>query len=150
MKKPPKYEPLTFESDITKLPLKRNGDRSGDTSANLYMSMLLSRAWRGLTDRQKVLYLYCKAQYYGEKPDRKTHMTQAEIDGGANVNLMKRFTMNRNKWSDMYELYSESTSRYFWRDMNALIEKGFIRKVESGKTTRTKNIYEFADDWRKL
>ena len=40
---------------------------SNDTSANLYMSMLLSDAWRALTAQQQRLYLYCKSQYYAEK-----------------------------------------------------------------------------------
>ena len=51
-----------------KKPFESNG-ASNDTSANLYMSMLLSDAWRALTAQQQRLYLYCKAQYYAEKHD---------------------------------------------------------------------------------
>lgn len=40
---------------------------SSDTSANIYMSMIMSVAWRQLSSNQKVLYVYCKAQYYAEK-----------------------------------------------------------------------------------
>lgn len=52
-----KYQKKDFEST----------GATSDTSANIYMSMLLAPAWRELTANQQRLYLYCKAQYYGEK-----------------------------------------------------------------------------------
>ena len=57
MRKKTKYEKKTFESDCS----------SSDVSANIYLSMLTSPAFMDLSNGQKVLYLYCKSQYYAEK-----------------------------------------------------------------------------------
>lgn len=119
-----KYCKKSFES---------NGSNS-DTSANIYISMMLSLAWLALTKQQQVLYLACKGQYYGEK--KKPY------------NNPLYFTMNRSKWHHMYKLYSLSNSAGFYRDMSALIEHGFIICIESGASTRTKNIYAFSDKWQ--
>ena len=108
---------------------------TADTSANIYMSMLTSDAWRELSAKQQVLYIYCKAQYYGEK-------TKATGNPLA-------FTMNQSKWRDLYGLYKKNDEKSFYRDIAALIEKGFIVCLESGATTRTKSIYAFSDKWRQ-
>ena len=119
-----KYEKKAFEST----------GATNDTSSNIYISMLLSPAWIALSGSQKALYLYCKAQYYAEKskPD----------------NNPLRFTMNRSKWLLLYKLYT-SNSAGFYRDMAALIEKGFIACVGCGAISRTKSIYEFSSMWQK-
>jgi hypothetical protein len=61
------YEPKSFESDVTILPKTKKKICAKDVSANIYVSMLMSQAWHDLSLKQKELYLYCKAQYYGEK-----------------------------------------------------------------------------------
>jgi len=120
-----RYEKKAFEST----------GRSSDTSANIYMSMLLSKAWRKLTAQQQRLYMYCKAQYYAEK--RKP------------LQDAKCFTMNQSKWCGLYGLYKKSNAKGFYRDISALIEYGFIICVECGAFTRTKSIYKYSDMWRK-
>ena len=122
-KKP--YEKKRFESTGT----------SSDTSANIYMSMLLSPAWLELTANQQRLYLYCKAQYYAEKNKHNSDPIT--------------FTMNRSKWCLLYKLYSDTNRDGFYRDRDALIERGFIRVVVGGQNTRTKTIYAFWDMWQK-
>ena len=124
-KKKPTYQKKPFES---------NGDGS-DTSANLYMSMLTSKAFQDLTAQQARLYLFCKAQYYAEK--KKPNNDQL------------CFTMNKSKWSGLYKLYDENNGRGFRRDMEALIEHGFIVCVECGAFTRTKSIYRFSSEWQR-
>lgn len=59
------------------------------------------------------------------------------------------FTMNRSKWCALYRLYEDENHKGFYRDMNALIEKGFIRCVQSGRTDRTKSVYAFSDAWQQ-
>lgn len=117
-----------------KKPFESNG-ASSDTSANLYVSMLLSDAWRSLTAQQQRLYLYCKAQYYAEKQK-------------PNGNPLC-FTMNQAKWCGLYRLYEKSNAKGFYRDMAALIEAGFVSCIECGATTRTKSIYRFSAMWQK-
>jgi hypothetical protein len=108
---------------------------SSDTSANLYMSMLTSSAWRDLSAKQQVLYTYCKAQYYGEKMKPKQDS--------------ECFTMNQSKWCGLYGLYEKGNAKGFYRDMEALIEHGFITCVECGAVTRTKSIYRFSSKWKQ-
>ena len=119
------YQKKTFESAGT----------SSDTSANVYMSMLLSSAWKDLTANQQRLYVYCKAQFYAEK--RKPNSDPL------------CFTMNQTKWADLYELYQRNNAAGFYRDMSALIEHGFVSCVECGAVTRTKSIYKFSSMWQK-
>ncbi len=122
-KKP--YTPKSFESTGI----------NGDISANLYRSMLLSPAWQDLTAQQKVLYLTCKLQLYGE---RKKPVSDDELT----------FTMNKGKWASTYSLYDDNNGRGFRRDLAALIEHGFISCVTCGAITRTKSIYRFSSMWR--
>lgn len=108
---------------------------SNDTSANLYMTMLLSPAWKDLTANQQRLYLYCKSQYYAEKQ---------KPNGDPLC-----FTMNQAKWSDLYGLYQKNNAAGFYRDMASLIGHGFITCAECGAITRTKSIYRFSDMWQR-
>ena len=87
-----KYKPKSFESTGI----------SSDTSANIYMSMLLSNAWNKLTKNQQILYVYCKAQYYAEKRKPKTMVIELNEN---EQNLC--FTMNKSKWCKMYGLYKD-------------------------------------------
>jgi len=108
---------------------------SSDTSANIYMSMLRSKAWRQLTAQQRDLYVHCKSQYYAEK--KKPNGDQL------------CFTMNQSKWCDLYKLYKKTNAKGFYRDMAALIAYGFIECVECGANTRKKSIYRLSDMWQK-
>jgi len=125
----PQYQKKSFESTGV----------SWDTSANIYMSILLSEAWRALTPAQAKLYLYCKAQLYAEKNKPIT------IDGETRDEY---FTMNRHKWCRLYGLYKDNNREGFHRSMDALIEKGFVELIQSGKTNRTKNIYALSSKWQ--
>lgn len=120
-----KYEKKSFESTGI----------SSDTSANIYMSMLLSDAWKNLTANQQRLYLYCKAQYYAEKKKPRDDPLC--------------FTMNKSKWSKLYGLYDSSNGKGFIRDMTALIQFGFVSCVECGASSKTKSIYRFSAKWRE-
>lgn len=146
-KKRIKYIPKSFESQPSFIPKRKNGNNATDVSANIYISMLMSQAWHNLTGKQKELYLYCKAQYYGEKKNLSEHITIQEKELKGSVNIEKRFTMNKSKWCDIYGIYSENGKRHFYKDMQALIDNGFVEIIQNGKTNRTKNIYEFSSKW---
>ena len=148
-KKRKKYTPKKFESD---------GSPS-DTSANIYVSMIHSRAWNELTARQKTLYLYCKIQYYDEKRkpvkyedrNKPKSLTKSEYP----EHNRTWFTLNQFKWYEKYRLYTNKNS--FYTDIEALIMHGFIFCVECGsytivendKTTYASTIYAFSDKWQK-
>ena len=97
--------------------------------------MLMSTAWQSLSKSQQVLYMYCKAQYYAEKKKPENNPLY--------------FTMNKSKWNKLYNLYTNSNSAGFYRDIQELILKGFIICVESGAVTRTKSIYSYSNMWQK-
>jgi hypothetical protein len=128
-----KYVPKSFESTGS----------SSDTSANIYVSMLMSERWQSLTKNAQVLYVYCKAQYYAEK--KKPTPQVKEVTESERT---KCFTMNKSKWKDLYGIY-KSDNGQFNKDMKMLIENGFVKIVENGSITRTKTIYCFSDEWRK-
>lgn len=144
------YKPRAFESEPTFLPQNEKGKHNTDTSANIYISMLQSQAWHNLTYKQKELYLYCKAQQFGETKKKSEHLTEYEKENKIDVDLSKRFTMNKSKWFNIYGLYTKNSQRHFYKDIKALIDNGFVIAVEKGQITRTKNIYEYTDKWRSL
>lgn len=127
MAKKTKYQKKTFEST----------GASSDISANIYDSMIISKAYKELTAKQRDLYLHCKLQYY-RVPNRQRPDPEDPT----------KFYFNQALWCDKYELYIKTSARLFYRDMGALIEKGFIRCVSSGKTSRTKSVYQLSDKWR--
>lgn len=129
-KKRIKYIKRGFESD----------GRSDDVSANIYFSMITHSKFIQLTGRQLKLYLVCKLQYYKQ--------SKHPIDSAGNTDS-SYFYMNRELWQNVYQLYSPNTQRHFYTDMQALIDLGFIELVESGKFSRTKNIYKLSDKWQR-
>lgn len=132
-KKQNKYIPKPFESDGS----------SSDTSANIYISMLTSESWQALSKNAQVLYLYCKAQYYAEKQKPKpTIITLSEQQ------QKQTFTMNKSKWQSLYKIY-KSDNGQFNKDMQMLIDYGFVEVLQSGHNTRSKSIYLLSDKWNK-
>ena len=126
-----KYVKKSFESD----------GNSSDTSANIYNSMLKSPAWKSLKPRAKVLYLTMKNQYYAQrhKPS-KDYPEIPEFDG------QDVFYFNQHLWKVDYALYTKPSS--FYDDCTILEDRGFIKKLVSGKASFTKNIYKLSGDWR--
>jgi hypothetical protein len=139
MSKKSKYTPQSYESTGTK-PGCKPGTR--DVSGNIYMSMLLSRAWLDLSPQQKTLYVCCKAQQYAEHQDK----LGKEIGYGVHFkgNL---FTMNHEKWCNVYKLYADTNRAGFHRDMDALIAHGLIDCVRCGKIGRVRSIYAYSVRW---
>lgn len=103
--------------------------------------MLTSAAFTSLKTRQKVLYLYCKAQYYGKRKPRRDYPDIEEIRGDDCFYL---------SWAvvKQYELYQESMHSNFYKDMQVLIEHGFIERVSAGKYKK-KSIYRYSSGWKE-
>ncbi len=103
-------------------------------SANIYASMIQSKAWMQLSKNARLLYVYMKLQYYGAK----NLVDHPETD----------FVFNWALASKTYGLYTNY--KQFQNDKNMLITNGFIELIENGKNTRTKSIYRFSDKWQSL
>lgn len=134
-----KYKPKKFESRGEKYK-DGTGKLKTDTSANIYESMLTAPAFIQLKARQKILYIYLKAQYYGHRKPSKDY---------PDLEQFKEDTCFYFNWqmAQDYQLYKQSMSRDFYRDMKALQEAGFIDMLSSGKTHHKRNIYKFSERW---
>ncbi|HIW39664.1 MAG TPA: hypothetical protein IAA36_01680 [Candidatus Eubacterium pullicola] len=125
-KKKGTYIPFPFETTKSGRPKKP------EAFSSIYYSMLISPAFTSLTASQKTLYMYCKVQYYGEEPVGKP-----------------TFSMNKGKWCKKYKLYSEGNAQGFYRDMEALINHGFIDCIYQGALYHRKNRYMFSNRWQQ-
>jgi len=108
--------------------------------------MLESAAYKALTPRQQILYIYCRNEEFHPKrfkPDKSDP---------------KQFYFNEAIWSDKidpetkrqgYGLYSLNHPAHFYRDMDALIMYGFIKCIYPGATQKQRNIYKYSDKWKQ-
>ena len=125
-----KYKPKPFESTGS----------SKDTSANIYESMLTHPAFLALTKNQRLLYVCCKAQYYGKRKPGRDHPEIMELQA---ENL---FYFSRHD-AMKYGLTKGNSNAEFYKDMAALEQGGFIETVVSGRATKSKSVYRFSDRW---
>ena len=102
--------------------------------AQIYHDLLDSPAFHSLSDKQKLLYVYCVRETHGDA------MRDAQ---GQDERL---FYMNA-ELRTRHGLYAESDTRGFERDVAALIESGFVDCLESNYRTRTKNLYRLSGRW---
>ena len=121
--------------------INQRGKKQKESFAKVYESMLQSNAFKSLNAKQQILYIYCKLQYYGKRKPSKDYKEQFQEN--------TCFYMNWGKALD-YNLYTESSSRNFYRDMKKLEEKGFIEKLKSGQKHKEKNVYRFSDKWAEM
>ena len=133
------YKTKSFEGIGRKF-TAANGLQYSDTSANIYESMMLSKAYQSLSNRQKVLYNVCKAQYYGKRKPEKDYPELEEMKGDdkfyLNFDLVQR-----------YGLYTKNMRKEFKADKETLCAKGFIELVSSGATNYKKSVYKYSDKW---
>lgn len=125
---------------------------NSDTSSNIFESMLLSSAFQSLKPSAKVLYVYCKAQYYAQKDREKAELLQMlqAADPDIKIDPKLLFSMNQTKWRSKYGIYNKGNERGFYRDRDELIAKGFIICLQSGKRARHKSVYTFSDHWQRF
>ena len=141
MAKRKRFKARTFES-MGQVFIDPDGRQRRETSANLYESMILSDAWHDLTSKQQVLYMIAKAQYYGKRKPRQDYTEDTFVQGDDCFYLPWR-AVNKQ-----YRMYKDTCRSNFVRDMQALVQHGFIVVVMCGKSHRTKNIYKYSDGWR--
>ena len=96
--------------------------------------MTESKAWRELSMVQRSLYFEMKREYIPEKSTRGI-ITPAND---------KHFMFTHEKWFPLYH----GNQRGWERDRQALIDKGFIERIERGYTTRTPDIFSFTEKWK--
>lgn len=125
------YKPKAFEST----------GKSNDTSANIYGSMLLSPAFMDLSKKQKLLYVYMKAQYYGTRKPGKDFPEVEQLQG----ETLFYFNM---ALAEKYGIYTRINHKEFYADIKVIEKHGFIETVSNGSSTKSRSIYKFSDHWQ--
>lgn len=130
--KPKKNKVFTFESV---------GNLGGKTDvfARLYASMLYSPAYMALNNRQRMLYVYAKLQFYGH---RKPGADFPEIPNLQGVEYFY-FPISEGVKSG---LYTKNMGKELGNDLKELGAKGFIDIVVTGNRGK-KSIYRFSNRW---
>lgn len=133
-----KYKPQTFES--TGKYTDANGTPRNDTSANIYMSMMTSKAWQELTNRQRLLYIACKSRQFGHRKPNNDYPEVDKID-------------ERSFYMPIHEavylgIYTKNMRGEFYGDIKALISYGFIKLIFKGGGGYRKAVYRYSDEWR--
>lgn len=139
-KKRPQHEPKSFESTGKNFTNPATGHIQTESYATIYESMLMNPMFQNLLPRQQVLYLLCKAQYYGKRKPNRDYPDVEEFKDDACF-YMNKATVQR------YNLYAQSTKGRLYEDMEALIAHGFVDRVMSGKATHEKTVYKLSDRW---
>ena len=140
-KRDQKYAPRSYETDSFRGKfIDKNGTYRTDTFFRIYESMLISPAFISLSKNQKLLYMYCKAQVMGKRKPKVDFSDIGEFQGEEYFYLHLQAVVD-------YGLYKRGGQTQFRRDMQALEDKGFIKKVSSGKYNKSKNIYMLVSDW---
>jgi hypothetical protein len=134
------YVPKSYESK-GKVFTDRQGRKRQETNVQMFETMLTSEAYMDLKVRQRLLYVYVKAQLYGH---RKPKQDFKEIDGYDRDDLIY-FSW---KSAQEYGLYSETDHSTFYKDMRSLMEHGFIEKYADRTSQREKTIYLLSDKWQ--
>lgn len=109
-------------------------DGKPTVSANIYADMAESDAWKALTPRAQVLYMYMKLQLYGQNP---------KPDGYDDDEC---FYFNKAMYMQHYGLYTNPSR--FREDRDMLVKYGFIEVVFNGENVRKKNVYRFSPMWK--
>lgn len=122
-----------------------NGKLVTDTTANINYSLLTSPAFKDLSARQRMLYVCAKSEFYGARSRPKNDFTDNEEfkKDGAGM-----FYLNHRLVTDVYGLYPKTNRRDFYKDIEALIDHGFIQLVSSGRVNKQRSIYQYSAAWK--
>lgn len=135
-----KYKPRPFESQGEKFKDDKGKIRN-DSSANIFESMLLHKAFKTLKTRQKLLYVYCKSQYFGHRKPQQDNPNLEQAKGAEKFYFWFQLGVD-------YGLYAPSMQKEFYQDMEALEAHGLIKTVAQGHYPYTRTIYELDSRWR--
>lgn len=136
------FESLSAGSAGNKYYSETFGKTRTDSTANIAESMLFSAAFQSLENRQKVLYLYMKAQLYGRTAKHPADV-YPDLEG------LKTDEVFFFSWSmaRLTGLYADSNKSQFSKDTKTLVNRGFIEVVATGNLSGRASIYKFSSRW---
>lgn len=132
----------SHESTIT---IQRGERKVPDTYARITDSLLKSEAFKSLAYHEKMLCISMRVQEYGKRKPNRDYDENSEYWSSVCSDLCFYYSFATAKdYSDRYK----NNSGRLYKDIDALIEHGFIEKVISGKGTREKSVYKYSDKWQ--
>lgn len=137
------YNFIPFESTDGKYTNPNTGKTRKDTTANISASMLFSAAFQSLENRQKVLYLYMKGEFFLQPDHQRPARVYPEAPGLEEKDFF--FTWSMAKQTGLYKDGSRAT---FSRDVKALEQKGFISTIFRGDKNGRKSVYRYSGNWK--
>ena len=115
---------------------------SSDHFQPLFSSLMRSAAFKDMRKGARLLLMCCMTEAGGEA-------SRDNVDPDSGVYDERLFYMNRQLYSDVYDLYNPSNGAGFRRDMEDLIDHGFVEQVVRGQGRGIKNLYRPSSKWRK-
>lgn len=126
--------------------IMRGSRPSPDTYARITDSVLLSEAFQDLKPHIQMLYIYMREQEIGKrKPNRDFDNTSPIWESVCSDQCFYFPWHTAKAYSKRYE---KNGSRLY-KDIEVLIEHGFIEKVLSGRNTRKNSIYKYSAKWHE-
>ena len=109
------------------------GRNPAGSFAKITLDMMQSDAWKALNLRQQALYVNMKAKYR----QKKEHgvITESNWDN---------ITIPHSEYMQYY-----GSNKTFLADIRVLIDVGLIDLKESGRSSRTPNVYAYSDRWKQ-
>ena len=153
-----KFEPFEATSGVGRtaggsqklIYIDQQGRGQRETSTQIAYSMLVSPAFKDLTARQRMLYIYAKSQFYGAR-DRPCN-TYPDVEEYQQHRGMMHFYLNHNLLSGVFGLYSKDNHRCLYNDIKAIVAHGFIEPCTAGgnvtSSNHTRRIYKYSTAWK--
>lgn len=148
-KKQPEIEP--FESLGSSKFKNRAGEMQTEVYARFFESMIQSDAFITLSNRQKMLYMTCKFQFYGKRKPQEDYKDIPEFQGN------ECFYLSKTDLVEKYHIYSPTMDKEIYGntkqnipgDFKILEEHGLIDIIGAGRGFKQKNIYRLSDRWKQ-
>lgn len=142
-KKQPSKPLQSYES--TKV-IRRGGKTVNDSYARITDSLLLSEAFKDLKPHLQMLVIYMRNQDFGKRKPNRDYSETSSVWEFVKDDRCFYFPWHTAKsYTDRYK----NNSGRLYRDINVLIEHGFIELSLNGRNTRKNNIYKFSDKWQQ-
>ena len=138
-----KFIPQRFQTD----------DFEDTRTATITLSMLFSDAWQRLTPKQKELYIAMTSVLFNLTRSEREQVRR-DYPGADDVFMFPKsrwFTPSAKPTDRKYYNYRlYSNERSFYRDLNALMQNGFIELAESNRHRHKKNVYRMSARWKDV
>lgn len=115
--------------------------KTGDHFQPLFASLMRSPAFTDMRKGSRLLLMACMTEADGEAAKENVNPDTGAYNGSY-------FYMNRHLYADVYNLYDAANGTGFRRDMEDLVDHGFVEVVVRGRGRGIKNLYKLSSKWR--